>query len=102
MKEKRNNMAESEVLSKSALACKAFTQSDFYKNANCIMIYKRLGNEADTEAIIKQALADSKRLVFPVTDQKSGKITPYYADGSTEFDIGGFSVSEPKNSAKAN
>ena len=95
-------MTKNEVLNKSALACKAFIQSDFYKNSNCIMIYKRLGNETDTEPIIKQALADNKRLVFPVTDQKSGKITPYYADGSTKFDIGGFSVSEPKNSEIAN
>ena len=102
LKEMRNSMTDSEVLSKSALACQAFIESKFYKNAKCIMIYKRLGNETDTDEIIKRALSDNKKLVFPVTDQKSGKITPYYADGSTEFDIGGFSVSEPKNSAEAN
>ena len=61
------------------------------------MLYKRLGNETDTNRIINQAFLDKKRLVFPVTDEKSGKITPYYADSSTEFVSGGFSVSEPES-----
>lgn len=102
LKELRNNMEECEVLTKSSLASRMFIESDFYKNAKCIMLYKRLGNETDTNEIIKRAFSDNKRLVFPVTDQKSGKITPYYADSSTEFKSGGFSVSEPKDSEIAN
>lgn len=101
-KEIRNNMTEEEVFGKSKLASDIFLKSDLYKNAKCIMLYKRLGNETDTDAIIKQAFADNKRLVFPVTEVKSGKITPYYADCSTEFVTGGFSVSEPKGADIAN
>ena len=97
-KEFRNNMTENEVKEKSSLASDCFLKSEFYKNAKCIMLYTRLGNETDTKDIINQALSDNKKLVFPVTDGKSGKITLYYADGSTEFVIGTFSVSEPKNS----
>ena len=33
LKEMRNSMTDSEVLSKSALACQAFIESKFYKNA---------------------------------------------------------------------
>ena len=102
MKGIRNNMAEDEVFTKSKLAADCFIESEFYKNAKCIMVYKRLGNEADTSPIISKAFADGKALVFPVTDAESGKITPYYADESTEFVSGGFSVSEPKNSVQAN
>ena len=102
MKKIRNNMTQEEVLNKSVLAAGFFLESDFYKNAKCIMLYKRLGNETDTDIIIKQALSDNKKLVFPVTEEKNGKITPYYADGNTEFNIGGFSVIEPKNSVEAN
>ena len=102
IKELRKNMAENEVNQKSFFASEFFLKSDFYKNAKCIMLYKRLGNETDTSKIINQAICDKKALVFPVTDEKSGKITPYYADESTEFKLGGFSVSEPKNSEIAN
>ena len=102
IKEMRKLMNEKEVVQNSFLASGNFLKSDFYKNAKCIMLYKKLGNETDTSRVIGQALSDKKRIVFPVTDEKSGKITPYYADSSTEFVSGGFSVFEPASSELAN
>ena len=95
-KKKRNELGESDVIVKSKLASERFLESEFYKNAECIMLYKRLGNETDTEYIIKMAQKDKKRIVFPVTERESGIITPYYANERTTFKKGSFSVYEPE------
>ena len=102
-KKKRAYMDKEEVLEKSIKACNVFLESDFYKNAREIMLYKPLGNETDTAYIISRAFKDEKKLVFPVTDEDTGAITSCYATEESEFEKGGFSVSEPcdKNVANA-
>lgn len=93
---KRKIMEKFEVCEKSARACKLFLESDLYKNAKVLMLYMPLGNETDTREIINKAFADGKKVVFPVTDEKSGEITPCYATAQTKFEKGAFSVCEPK------
>lgn len=94
-KEKRRAMEKSEVSEKSRCACEVFLKSEMYKNAKILMLYMPLGNETDTTEIIKRAFADEKKLIFPVTDERTGVITPCYATTETEFKEGAFSVNEP-------
>lgn len=91
----RRAMEKTEVCEKSTKACRMFLESDLYKNANVLMLYMPLGNETDTTDIINKAFADGKKVVFPVTDEASGEITPCYANAQTEFEKGAFSVNEP-------
>ena len=100
-KNKRKAMSKEEAEKKSALAQNAFLASQLYKNAEIIMLYYPLGNETDTSVIAKTAAADNKRLVYPVTDEKTGEITPYYAKNGSKFHIGAFSVQEPEKTDKA-
>ena len=102
-KEKRRLMEKSEVSKKSRFACEVFLKSEMYKNAKTLMLYIPLGNETDTTEIIKRAFADGKKLIFPVTDERTGVITPCYATTETEFEKGAFAVNEPvvKNCASA-
>ncbi len=101
MKERRRFMDRGEVVEKSQRAAEIFLNSEIYKSARVIMLYMPLGNEADTREIIKRAFADGKRLVLPVTDEGTGKITPVFFEENTVFRKGGFSVTEPKNSKDA-
>ena len=101
-KKKRANMDKEEVVEKSIKACKVFLESDFYKKSQIIMLYMPLGNELDTTDIINRAFKDGKKLVFPVTDEDTGAITPCYATEESEFEKGGFSVSEPCDKNVAN
>ncbi len=96
-KQKRKQMSTREVKQKSTAAANLFLQSDIYKNAKQLMLYMPLGNETDTSLIKRCAFDDGKKLIFPVTDGKSGIITPVYATSETEFIKGSFSVNEPKN-----
>ena len=92
---KRASMDETEAFEKSKKACKLFLESDFYKNAKSLMLYMPLGNETDTTEIINASFGDGKKVIFPVTDAKSGEITPCYATEESEFSKGAFSVKEP-------
>lgn len=98
MKAKRRNMNKNEVAEKSRKAAQLFLNSGIYKSAKIIMLYMPLGNETDTGEIIRRAFADGKTLVLPVTDEQSGRITPYVLEQDTLLEKGGFSVVEPRNS----
>ena len=89
-------MSKGQVLEKSKAASKAFLDSDIYKNSKTIMVYVPLGNETDTMQILKTALKDKKRCILPVTDAKTGVVTPCMADENTRFIKGAFSVLEPE------
>ena len=94
-KNKRKLMTIDDVLTKSEACQMNFLKTSIYKNAQCIMIYKPLGNETKTDIILNKAISDGKKIVYPVTDEQSGIITPYFADEKTLFKKGAFSVSEP-------
>ena len=93
---KRSQMAKEEVLEKSRRAADSFFASELYKEASQIMLYIPLGNEVDVCAVMDRALGDQKTVVVPVTDAKSGEITPCIVSKDTEFEEGAFSVLEPK------
>ncbi len=101
-KTRRAKMQKEEVRAKSSASAGAFLLSNIYKEADCIMLYMPLGNEVETDEIIKDAYSRGKVVVFPVTDAESGKITPFQADVSQEFRKGAFSVPEPTSATKIN
>lgn len=88
-------MSGEQVLQKSKAGSVIFLNTDIYENAGTIMLYLPLGNEIDTLDILKTAFADGKRCVLPVTDAKTGVITPCEVWKNTEFKKGAFSVLEP-------
>lgn len=92
---KRSLMKKGEVLEKSRKACANFLKSEIYKNAKQIMLYMPLGNETDTSDITNKALTDGKKLILPVTDEKTCKITPCYYEKGSELSKGAFSIKEP-------
>lgn len=92
---KRNEMKPYENKEKSKKASENFIKSDIYKNSNVIMLYYPLGNETDTLYIFKNALADNKMVVFPVTDTVTNELTAVFADSNTQFSKGAYSVYEP-------
>lgn len=94
-KQKRADMNKADAVKKSRMVANAFIASELYTNASRLMLYMPLGNETDTAAIIAAALADGKKLVFPVTDRSTCEITPVLWDGESELSEGAFSVKEP-------
>lgn len=100
-KQKRSSMSSKEACAGSRLAAMRFLNSDMYCRSRVLMLYMPLGNETDTSLITERALADGKKIVFPVTDTENTDIIPCYADSSTMFSRGAFSILEPEKSMKA-
>ncbi len=94
-KQIRTAMSKYDVASKSAAMSDVFLATDIYKNSTCIMLYVPLGNEADTTEIIAKAHSDGKKVVLPVTDSRTGIITPTLVTADTLLSKGAFSVIEP-------
>ncbi len=100
-KQKRNTLDREEGLFKSKKAAEIFLKSELYKSAEVLMLYMPLKNEADTKRIVEKAFEDQKKVVFPVTDEETGEITPFFAKRDTRYEIGGFLVLEPKEAEEA-
>ena len=66
-----------------------------YTEAKSIMLYFPLGSEIDTSYISEKAFADGKHVIYPVTDEASGEITPVEVVAGAEFTKGGFGIHEP-------
>ncbi|MBE7012755.1 MAG: hypothetical protein E7416_01560, partial [Ruminococcaceae bacterium] len=94
---KRDRANKDDIVEKSRIAAELFLSSDIYQKAEVLMLYMPLGNEMDTQDIIKTALADGKKVVLPVTDGKSGIITPVYIDSKTAYVKGSLSIYEPES-----
>ena len=94
-KQIRAAMSKQDVANKSAAMSDIFLATDIYKKCSCIMLYVPLGNEADTSVIITAAHSDGKKVVLPVTDSRTGIITPISVTADTLLSKGAFSVLEP-------
>lgn len=97
MLSKRREMTPVEAGAKSKEAAEKFLESDLFKNAAQIMLYKTLGNETDTALIAEEACRKGKKVVLPVTNGETGEITAYLVNSDTRYKKGAFSVDEPQN-----
>ncbi len=95
MKGRRAALSHKEREEKSLVAAGALLSTSEYRSADSVMLYCPLGGEADTSYIAEAAMADGKRVIYPVTDGTSGRITPVLVDKNTEFKRGAFGIYEP-------
>ena len=96
MKSARRGMSETQKKEKSLAVQRAILSLAEYAEAGCIMLYSPIGSEVETAWIAERALADGKRVLYPVTDEASGKMTAVEVTNNSEFVRGGFGISEPR------
>ena len=92
----RKEISATEREEKSLGAAAALLGTSEYRDAESVMLYFPLGNEVDTAAIAERAHAERKRVLYPVTDEASGIITPIEVSKESVFERGGFGIKEPK------
>lgn len=97
-KKKRAELADK--IFKSSEICNILLNSDTYKNAKIILCYSSLNDEVDTNAVIKQTLADGKILALPKCINKDGSMNYYIVDSLNNLVCGMFGISEPDSSCK--
>ena len=101
MRSARRALGAEERWELSRRACVALLDTAEYKNAASVMLYCPIGNEVDTALIAERAFADGKRVLYPVTDEASGRMTAIEVTKDSEFVRGGFGIREPRGEAYA-
>ena len=76
-----------------------FLESDFYKNADTVLLYLSINREVRTRALVDQILADKKRLALPVC-YDMGKMTFKYITSRDSLVKGKFSAPEPDDTCE--
>ena len=93
----RNSLGRDEIGQKSAKICRKFLESDEYKNASSILMYKAYNNEADTDPVLDAALSSGKTVAFPRSQIVDGEpeMSFYIVSGRDDFVTGFRGICEP-------
>ena len=74
----------------------SFKSTDLYKNAKMIMIYISFGTEIHNHEFIKDALAEGKEIVVPVTFHSPRMMKPSQILSFNELEPGYYNILSPK------
>lgn len=93
----RKSMDPVDVSVKSDSVADALFDSEFYKDSKVIMAYIDFRNEVKTERFIKQAVADGKRVVIPISVVETRQlILSEIIDYDSELESGAYGILEPR------
>ncbi|TEB15025.1 putative 5-formyltetrahydrofolate cyclo-ligase [Pelotomaculum sp. FP] len=73
---RRRALTPGEVAKKSKMVIERLLEMEEYRKASTIMTYLHFRNEVETDGLIRQAMADGKRVVVPATDASHRRIIP--------------------------
>jgi 5-formyltetrahydrofolate cyclo-ligase len=89
-----------EVAKKSKMAIVRLLEMEEYRKASAIMTYLHFRNEVETDGLIRQAMADGKKVVVPVTDISNHRIMPsLLVKYPEDLEPGPLQILEPKASS---
>lgn len=75
-------------------------ESDYFKNAEQILVFASADNEFDTRYIIERCRFLYKRVFYPVCLDRDGNMEFLKADSVGDLQIGTFGIEEPKSTCK--
>ncbi|WP_442857291.1 5-formyltetrahydrofolate cyclo-ligase [Butyrivibrio sp. ob235] len=97
MSDKRNLLSEKEKAVLDSNIFEKLIDSKEYTDANNILVYCSMGNEADTHNIICNALSDNKNVFCPViTDTKGRAMEFVRIEALSDLIPGKFGINEPQ------
>ncbi len=93
----RRNMDREEAECRSRIICRKFIESDEYRNASSILLYKAYNNEVGTDMIFESALRDRKTVAYPRSRIEDGEpvMRFYIVSGTDRFVSGYKGIPEP-------
>ncbi len=92
---KRNSLSKEQVREKSRLIAERLLKLPEFEKAKTVMLYYGVRNEVETRGLIEKALEQGKRVVLPVSDFDSKKITPTELQGLEDLKKAEFGLMEP-------
>lgn len=96
----KDKLSHDIIVEKSRAIFDTLRETDYYKNANNVMIYVTLGKEVITPPIMDDLMARGKRVFVPLTVPKTKElIVSELKDFKNDLEEGHFGVLEPKKEA---
>ena len=97
MLEKRRALSKDECRVMSETICRRFLETDEYRNADTILLYKAYNNEVITDLIFEQAAADGKKVAYPLSKIADGEpvMTFYVTEDIAQLQSGYKGIMEP-------
>lgn len=97
---RRGALTRIEVAAMSRKVIERLLELEEYRKASTIMTYLNFRNEVETTGLVRQAMADGKRVVVPITDLPNRRIIPsLLVNFPEDVEPGPLHILEPKASA---
>ena len=95
LKKKRTLLSIKEALSLSVFLQQRFLASTLYSSASTIAVYSSFRGEVDTSTLVRQALADGKRVAMPRVSKEGISMDFIFIDGEACLSEGAYGIKEP-------
>ena len=107
LKEARESLTPSFAAALSARVQSVFLRADFYREAQAIVLYSALGNEASTDTILSDALAAgrsaalaaARAIFYPRLDRARDALSLCKIEGRADLAPGAYGILEPETPA---
>ena len=91
----REALAEEDRIAYSADICRCITETEEYRSAKVLFIYKWIKGEVRLDELERIAAADGKTLVYPLCTSKTEMITVRPGPDEDAWTAGAFGIKEP-------
>ena len=95
--EKRKNIPKNKKLIYDKEISRKIIESDYFKNAEQVLVFASVGNEFDTNFIIEKCRMENKSVFYPLCIDNQGKMKFFRIDSPDDLKIGMYNIPEPKS-----
>lgn len=100
LSEKRKDIPKEEKLIYDKEISRKIINSDYFKNANQVLVFASTESEFDTRFIIERCRLQYKRVFYPLCIDNEGNMKFLKADSVGDLKIGMYDIPEPKPTCK--
>lgn len=98
--ESRKSLDKTEKAKWDKIISEKIVNSDYFKNAEQVLIFSSTDDEFDTRYIIERCRLLYKRVFYPLCIDSEGKMEFYKVDSVGDLQVGMYNILEPKSTCK--
>ena len=98
--EKRKNIPKDKKAIYDKEISRRIIESNYFKNAEQILIFASVGDEFDTQFIVEKCRMKQKRVFYPLCIDNQGDMKFFKVDSAEDLQNGMYNIPEPKSNCK--
>ncbi len=96
LKAKRQSISKDKKVIYDKAISEIITASDYFKNAEQVLVFSSTDDEFDTNYIIERCRKEGKSILYPVCTDSIGNMKFFKANSEDDLSIGMYGICEPK------